>query len=433
VFSRRESCRATCAVLLAVVTVVAGVGSMRSPDAWAAAPTQAAPANHPAVDVCAQPTKPGIARCLAMRRTDVKAKRGLLAAGPAGYGPDSIQAAYALPSAAAGTGQTVAIVDAYDDQSAEADLATYRAQYGLPACTSANGCFRKVDQRGGTDYPQPDAGWAAEISLDLDMVSAACPNCSIVLVESDDNTLDNLALAVDEAVALGAKYVSNSYGATEDPAETAVDGHFNHPGVAVTASTGDSGFGTAYPAASPFVTAVGGTSLVADSGSSRGWSETAWSGAGSGCSLVEEKPAWQTDAGCARRSAADVSAVADPNTGVAVYSSVDGGWMVYGGTSASSPIIAATYALAGTPVADTVPASYLYDNVGADPSSLNDVTSGSNGTCNPTYQCVAGPGYDGPPASGRRTASPRSATMSTARSLGWSPMRRATSRCPEPR
>ena len=168
--------------------------------------------------------------------------------------------------------------------------------------------------------------------------------------------------------------------------------YFQHPGVAITASTGDGGYGVAYPASSPFVTAVGGTSLVRDP-SSRGWSETAWEGAGSGCSSYETKPAWQADAGCAHKTEADVAAVADPSTGVAVYDSYQtGGWAVFGGTSAAAPIIAATYALAGPPAANSNPSAYPYD----DTAALNDVTVGSNGSCSPAYLCTAGPGYDGP-------------------------------------
>ncbi|MFI5690952.1 carboxypeptidase regulatory-like domain-containing protein [Kribbella sp. NPDC051586] len=389
----RTISRASGLVMLTLAIVIAGVGLARLPAA--AQPAHAGPAIHPSVEACPRATKPGVATCLALRRTDVPAKKGLVADGPAGYGPEALQSAYSLPSRDQGSGQTIAVVDAYDDATAEADLATYRSQFGLPACTSASGCFRKVDQRGGTDYPQADTGWSQEISLDLDMVSAACPNCSILLVEADDPELESLGLAVDEAVALGAKYVSNSYGAPEDPSETSVDPHFNHPGVAVTASTGDSGFGTSYPAASPYVTAVGGTSLVVDSGP-RTYRETAWSGAGSGCSIVEPKPAWQTDTGCPRRSAADVSAVADPNTGVAVYTSTLGGWTVFGGTSASAPLIAATYALAGPPVAGTTPTSYLYETAAVDQTSFYDVTSGANGSCTVVYECVAGTGYDGP-------------------------------------
>ncbi|MFE7213722.1 carboxypeptidase regulatory-like domain-containing protein [Streptomyces sp. NPDC001698] len=194
---------------------------------------------------------------------------------------------------------------------------------------------------------------------------------------------------MNQAVAQGAKYVSNSYGGGEDPSQARADeAYFHHPGVAITVSSGDYGYGVEYPAASPYVTSVGGTSLVKDA-SSRGWSETTWSGAGSGCSSFEPKPSFQKDTGCARRTVSDVSAVADPSTGVAVYY---GGWHVFGGTSVSAPIIASVYALAGKPVATTQPNTYPYDSH----SGLNDVTSGINGSCNPAYLCTAGEGYDGP-------------------------------------
>ncbi|WP_329459772.1 carboxypeptidase regulatory-like domain-containing protein [Streptomyces sp. NBC_01497] len=350
---------------------------------------------------CATP-KPGDAACYSLRRTDVKATKGVRAATdtPAGVGASDLQSAYNLP-ADGGAGQTVAIVDAYDDPTAESDLAVYRQQYGLPACTSANGCLTKVSQRGGTDYPQSDAGWAGEISLDLDMVSAAAPNAHILLVEADDPSFENLGAAVDEAVALGAKFVSNSYGTDyrggggEDPSETTeLDAYYNHPGVAVVASTGDYGYGVGYPAASQYVTAAGGTSLTRDTGSSRGWSESAWNGAGSGCSAYEPKPAFQKDTGCANRALADVSSDSDPATGVSVYQTFgNGGWAVYGGTSAASPLIAATYAAAGTPVAGTYPNAYPYAGGG---SGLNDVSGGSNGSCSPSYLCNGGAGYDGP-------------------------------------
>ncbi len=354
---------------------------------------------------CGTPKK-GFAACFALRRTDIRPVSGLqpLDTTPSGYGPADLQSAYSLP-ANGGAGQTVAIVDAFDDPTAEADLAIYRQQFGLPPCTTANGCFRKVDQRGGTSYPPPDAGWAGEISLDVDMVSAAAPAAHILLVEADNNSNVNLSLSVDEAVALGAKYVSNSYGTAyssipgsgEDASEvTEFDPHYNHPGVAVVASSGDSDFGVSYPAASQYVTSVGGTSLVT-AANSRGWSETVWhnafGGPGSGCSLFEAKPAFQTDSGCSMRTVADVSAVADPLTGVAVYQTFgNSGWTVYGGTSVSSPIIASVFAAAGTPVTGTYPNSYPYANAGA----LNDVTSGLNGTCSPAYLCTAGTGYDGP-------------------------------------
>jgi hypothetical protein len=352
---------------------------------------QASPTSAPVRHACAAPTR-GHASCLSLIRTDVTGHDGVQPLDAvAGYGPPDLRSAYALPTSA-GSGQTVAIVDAFDDPNAESDLATYRSQFGLPSCTTANGCFRKVNQRGGTAPPAADAGWAGEISLDVDMVSAVCAQCHILLVETDDNSLDNLGAGVNEAVSLGAKYVSNSYGGPEDSTETGSDSFYNHPGVAVTASSGDGGFGAEYPAASRFVTAVGGTSLTRAS-NTRGWSESAWSGAGSGCSGFEAKPSWQTDTGCARRTIADVSAVADPNTGVAVYDTFqETGWNVFGGTSASSPIIASVYALAGTPAANTNPASYPYAHTGA----LNDVTTGSNGSCSPSYLCHGAAGYDGP-------------------------------------
>ena len=314
----------------------------------------------------------------------------------AGYGPASLQSAYQLPSTTAGSGQTVAIVDAYDYPNAEADLATYRSDWGLPACTSANGCFRKVNQDGQAS-PLPAAsgtsGWATEEALDIDMVSAVCPSCHILLVEADTADVGNLGTGVNSAVSLGAVFVSNSYGAPEyDGSVTDAATYYNHPGVAVTASTGDGGYGVEYPADSPHVVAVGGTALTADS-SARGWSEKAWTLAGSGCSSMEPKPPWQADSGCPNRTNADVSAVADPATGVAVYDSYDQkGWLEVGGTSVSSPIIASVYALAGPPAAGPDPASYLYEHS----SDLNDVTSGSNGLCSPAYLCTGEPGYDGP-------------------------------------
>jgi subtilase family serine protease len=324
------------------------------------------------------------------------------AAPSSGYGPADLQSAYALPSSTAGSGQTVAIVDAYDDSTAEADLGTYRSNYGLPACTTANGCFKKVNQSGTQgSYPANDQGWGLEISLDLDMVSATCPNCHILLVEASSNANSALYAAEDTAARLGATAISNSYGGNESSSDPSANTHFNHPGAAITVSSGDNGFGVEYPAASPDVTAVGGTTLSRSS-NARGWTESAWSGAGSGCSAYEAKPSWQTDSGCARRTVADVSAVADPNTGVNVYdsncSSVNQaagscfkGWGIVGGTSASSPIIASVYALAGN-AASVNYGSYPYSHT----SSLNDVTTGNNGTCSPAYLCTSGPGFDGP-------------------------------------
>ena len=332
------------------------------------------------------------ARCHARVVTDAKGDPAVTPA-PNGYGPGDLQAAYGLPSSTAGSGQTIAIVDAYDAPTAASDLATYRSTFGLPAC--GTGCFTKVNQNGSTSgLPRANGGWAQEISLDLDMASAICPNCKILLVEASSNAFSNLATAEDTAARLGATVISNSYGGSEFSGETSstYNGHFNHPGIPITVSSGDSGYGAEFPAASQYVTAVGGTSLTESS--SGVFSEAAWSGAGSGCSAYVAKPSWQHDTGCANRTIADVSAVADPNTGVAVYDSYKyqgrAGWMVFGGTSVAAPVVAGVYALAGN--GKTIDPSYPY----AHTSSLNDITSGSNGNCSVAYLCTAGAGFDGP-------------------------------------
>jgi hypothetical protein len=350
---------------------------------------KAALAGHRHQHVCGAATR-GRASCSSIRDLDVSGPLATATTVPLGYAPTDLQAAYKLPAATAGTGKTVAVVDAFDDPTAEADLAAYRAKYGLPACTAASGCFTKVGQRGGTGYPAADPGWTKEISLDLDMVSAACPLCSILLVEADTDDVADLGAAVNTAVSKGAVAVSNSYGVASSGSDASFDSFYNHPGVAVTASAGDNGYGADFPAASAYVTAVGGTTLSRD-GSARGWSESAWSGTGSGCSYGAAKPAWQSDTGCATRTVTDVAAVADPATGVAVYDTADG-WMVLGGTSASAPLIAAIYAMAGTPAAGSYPAQFPYSHA----AQLNDVTTGSNGSCIVAYLCSSDAGYDGP-------------------------------------
>jgi subtilase family serine protease len=288
----------------------------------------------------------------------------------------------------------VAVVDAYDDPNAAQDLSVYRAQFGLPACTTSNGCFRKVDQTGAHAYPEPDGGWGQEESLDLDMVSAVCPNCHVLLVEASTASMANLGAAVDTAVRLGANAVSNSYGGP-DASDSNYGRYYHHKGVAMVASAGDSGYSVSYPASSKWVTAVGGTTLKRSS-SSRGFSESAWSDTGSGCS-THNTTTWQasTTTDCAGRAVADVSAVADPATGVAVYDSYafDGtsGWLTFGGTSASAPIIAAVYALAGN-TADVDSGAYVWAHHG----DLHDITGGSNGTCSVARWCAARRGWDGP-------------------------------------
>jgi subtilase family serine protease len=359
--------------------------------ASAVAPAAAPVVHHKTARLCSTVNKAGQAACYAIRQTDTVQPPGVSAnavspnATPAGYGPSTLVAAYKLDQSK-GSGQTVAVIDAYDDPNAESDLAAYRTQYGLLPCTTANGCFKKVSQSGSTtNLPPPDAGWAGEISLDLDMVSATCPNCHILLVEATSATFTNLGTAVNQAVTLGARYVSNSYGGSEWSSESSADSsYFHHPGVAITASTGDSNYGAEYPATGAYVTAVGGTSLTS-ANNTRGWTETVWNnsltqGTGSGCSAYLAKPSFQASitTGCGNRAEADVSAVADPNTGVAVYNTYQApGWQVYGGTSASAPIIASVYALAGAPGAPDSPNAYPYSHT----SSLYDVTSGNNGTC----------------------------------------------------
>ncbi|HEX6493612.1 MAG TPA: peptidase S8 [Candidatus Dormibacteraeota bacterium] len=276
-----------------------------------------------------------------------------------GYVPSDLRSAYGLDGTS-GQGRLVAIIDAFDDPNAESDLGMYRSAFGLPPCTSANGCFRKLDAHGGTSYPRPDVAWAREVSLDLDMLSAACPDCRIALVEGYGAGVADLGVAVGTAASLpGIVAIGNSYGVAESPQETQWDGLYHHPGIAVTAASGDGGYGTGYPAASPQVTAVGGTTLRRD-GSARGWSESPWAGASSGCSRFEPKPSWQHDAGCPRRMIADVSADADPTTGVAMYDSYSApGWAMAGGTSAATAFIAGVYALAGN-TSSVVAGSYPY-------------------------------------------------------------------------
>jgi subtilase family serine protease len=373
---------------------------------------------------CNVATSPGVMHCLGYtaKHSTHRSNARSAATGSStssGYTPAQLRSAYNL-TATGSASETVAIVDAYNDPNAASDLAAYRSAYGLPACTAASGCFKQESETGSTSsLPSTDYGWAEEESLDLDMVSAICPGCHILLVEAASATEADLDTAENTAAATsGVVAISNSWGGTESSSETGDDAAFNHHGIAITASSGDSGYGVIWPAASPYVTAVGGTSLSKAS-NSRGWSESVWStssteGTGSGCSAYETQPSWQTSlglSGCAKRIVADVSAVADPATGVAVYDTANScgssswcdllislglatgadGWVQVGGTSAASPIIASVYALAGN-TAQISYGSYPYSHT----LSLNDVTSGSTSTCSPAYLCTAEPGYDGP-------------------------------------
>jgi len=390
------------------------VGSLASGVTGAAqasvsAPNLAAQSTAPATTsaqhfehACADRPEPGHYACFALRRTDPHRQPKIGATAPAGYGPADLSSAYKLPAVPAGAAvPTVYVIDAYGYSAAESDLGQYRLQYGLPVCTIANGCFQILNQRGAAaPLPaQADSGWRQETALDLAMVSATCPLCHITLVQTDDSA-DGLLVGVGAATSLGGKYVSMSWGGPESGNEAAYDNqYFSKTGVVFAAASGDGGYaaGASYPATSTNAVAVGGTSLVPD-GSARGWSESAWNtsptiGTGSGCSSDENRPQWQQiidPAVCAHRADNDISAVADPNTGVAVY--YNGGWGIYGGTSAAAPIIASMYALAGVPGANDHPAAYPYSQIAA----LNDVTAGSNGSCSAPSLCTAGPGWDGP-------------------------------------
>jgi subtilase family serine protease len=309
--------------------------------------------------------------------------------------PAQLKNAYKLTGTSSG-GRTVAIVDAYGYPNLARDLATYRSYYGLPACTTGNGCLKVVNQSGGTSLPRFNAGWAGEQALDVDAVSAICPDCKILVVQANSASIANLGTAVDTAAKrAGVAAISNSYGGG-DLSDASYGSYYKHPGIAVTASTGDNGYqGGSFPASSSYVTAVGGTTL-AKASNTRGWTETAWSGAGSGCSTVNTALAAASsyNTGCAKRAIADVSAAADPgNGGMAVYyptSKSSSTWAQVGGTSEASPIIASVYALSGNT------AGYANATPYSHPGSLFDVTAGSNGSCSTTQWCHSRTGWDGP-------------------------------------
>ncbi|MEU2251223.1 carboxypeptidase regulatory-like domain-containing protein [Streptomyces sp. NPDC019224] len=378
-------------------------GASSSADPAPAADPRYEPADCASLTAAERSAEVPVARCFAMGLATATGRTLQEASAPpiTAMSPAALQQAYNLPDG--GEGMTVAIVAAYGYSKAEADLAVYRSYYGLPACTTANGCFTKIDQRGGTDFPPDNAGWSVETALDLDAVSSVCPKCDILLVQGDSAGLDDLGTAVNTAAARpGVVAISNSYGLDgEAPGVTAFDRYYDHPGIAITVSSGDTGNVQSWPATNPNVTAVGGTKLTKDSGTARGWTESAWGtvrggpGAGSGCSLYEPAPKWQQDVetSCgARKATADISADADPATGIGVYNTVgQSGWSQYGGTSLAAPLVAGMYALAGTPTPGTYPASYPY----AAKDRFTDVTAGANGPCG-TRLCEAGAGWDGP-------------------------------------
>ncbi|TCC40797.1 S53 family peptidase [Kribbella speibonae] len=360
-----------------------------------AAPSPYTAGKH-AARVCSDAKAKHTASCNAVKLVNPDGVAPAATAPPAtGLTPTGLRDAYKLNGLSAG-GRTVAIVDAYGYPNLERDLGVYRSQFGLSACTTANGCLKVINQTGGTSLPRFNVGWAGEQALDVDAVSAAAPDAKIVVVQANSASFADLGTAVQTAAKqAGVVAISNSYGGG-DASDATYGAYYNHPGIAVTASTGDDGYqGGSYPASSSYTTAVGGTSLVAAS-NTRGWSESVWSGAGSGCSTYNTAlpGAASFGTGCSKRAMADVSAAADPSKGgMAIYyptSKTASTWAQFGGTSEAAPIIAAVYALSGntTGYANALPYAH--------PGSLFDVTSGSNGTCPTTQWCNARTGWDGP-------------------------------------
>lgn len=339
------------------------------------------------------------------------------AASVTGLTPANLQSAYNLTAASASGGmsgatpEVIAISTAYDDPTAAQDLAAYRAQFGMTPCITpdnisqyslplGSGCVAKVSQDNqASSLPPTDASWTGTDSVQMDAITAICPNCQILLVEassSSDADLDQTLITAEN----DADFITGGWIDDDSPAETTADQlYLNAPGKALVFPGGDSGTGTGWPASSQYVTAAGGTTLTADASSSRGWTEKAWSDSGGGCAPFSPKPSWQPDGtspdGCLDRTANDVAAVGDPNTPVAIYDSAVGGWATSGSTVISAAIIAGVYALNGLPHAGTYPASYPYQSGSS--GDFNDITSGSDGSCESgrAYLCQAGTGYDG--------------------------------------
>ncbi len=322
---------------------------------------------------------------LERRHTGPTAKRP----DPKGWGARDLRDAYDIPNT--GSTDTVGIVVAFDYPKAEQDMNKYRKQFGLPSCTSASGCFTKINQKGGQDhYPQADYGWALEAALDLQMVSAACPTCKIVLAEARVPTTPALRKATLAATAAGATVVNHSYGIQEYTGIEDEAPIYDRPGVTDVVASGDYGFTAAsFPASVPGVVSVGGTTL-SHADNPRGWLEKAWAYGGSGCSAYFAKPAYQSDEACHMRTFADMSAVADD---LAVYDTFlpkrYRGWLLVGGTSASSPLTAGLIGAAG---AGGMKPAQLYSRAG----TFTDVTAGKNGFCTGSYMCQAKPGFDAP-------------------------------------
>src|ERR1039458_8937852 len=423
-------------------------GLAAAPAVWASQPVAPIATRYAQIRrVCPAPA-PGRATCLALLRAPVASgvatsagarpyalNDGAPSSGPAGgLTPAQLAGAYGYEPTAGGTGQTVAIVDAFDDPKIEEDLGTFDSHYGLAACTAANGCFTKVGQTGSKMSlpPADETGWSVEISLDVETAHGVCPKCKILLVEANNERDDNLAAAVNEAVSLGATEVSNSYAGPEAGLGEAEREAYNHPGVVIGAATGDDGYddwdvvNEGYeppampnaPASLPSVVAVGGTSLHLNADGTRA-SETVWNdngpsddiglkglglgATGGGCSTLFTAPLWQQSlpgfaaSGCGtKRLDADISAVADPLTGFDIYDSyacgsyctefgLGEGWATIGGTSVATPLITSLYALAGGSGGVSYPGLTLYGHLAH--ASFYDVTEGGNGFCGADAAC----------------------------------------------
>jgi hypothetical protein len=395
-----------------VSVVVLGVAATSLLSVSAVVPAASATGSGQVVSLCGAPAA-GHVTCLGLlSRAPSGAKPdGADGGGPIAFGPADLQSAYNITSAAStrGAGQRIYVSVAFNDATLEPDLTTYRNNYGLPACTSASGCLQVLNQDGHATPLPPNAsaqsGWATQTAVEVDMISAICPHCGITVMEADDDEGTGLLVDIATATSLGAKFVVIPWGSGEDNGDVTDDAtYFASRGVAYVAAGGDQGYGVDWPASSPDVISVGGTHLVPTGGSGRGWMETAWTGtssqggSGSGCSSLETaKPSWQSvipTAVCAHRADNDVAAVADPATPVRIYDSSEGGWQAIGGTTVGAAIIAAVYALAGTPPASSHPAALPY----ADRSALNDVTSNAVHpiTCSQPLLCNASAGWDGP-------------------------------------
>ena len=420
-FVHRLAAVAAAAVLITLLGV---------PPAAAAGPGADVAWSHQDVHICNPATGQGACTSIAHvlyanglqyhAATPAQLQAAARAAASISFSAVGIRAAYGIT----GTGdpsRVIAIVDAYDDTAAYSHLSTYRSAMGLPpiqscslntltglSSSAGSPCFIKVNQSGGTSLPSANSGWSNEIDLDLQAASAICPMCSLLLLEASSSSFGNLgAAATTASTTPHVVAISNSFGTQGDVAQSAYPAWNNAatPGIAVMAAAGDLGYGTSFPASSTKVIGVGGTTLAVSSTTGARTGETAWSSTGSGCSSYNAAPSWQTNSAVwqaqglsgspcgSMKAVSDLSADADPNSGLQIYTTYSGktGWYVFGGTSLATPIMSALYAMQGG-YASELAGQYAW----ASTTPYYDVTSGSNGSCSPSILCNAGYGWDGP-------------------------------------